>query len=156
MNEKENASEDRMEPIHIATTLTAGENRRMIAKVRDHEVIMDARRERGGDDAGPTPPECLAVALGGCVLNICRILAMQKHIVLDDIRVTATGDIDPTRAFGMPTEERAGFSKLSVRVEIASKLTEAEKEDFRLELIDRCPLCDTIGSPTPLQISFAK
>lgn len=155
MDEKENESADRMEPIHIATTLTAGANRRMIARARGHEIIMDARSEWGGDNAGPTPPECLVMALGGCVLNICRILAMQKKIVLDDIRITVAGDIDPTRAFGIQTEERAGFSDLSVRLKMTSNLTQAEKEDFRRELIDRCPLCDTIGSPTPLQITFA-
>jgi putative redox protein len=156
MNEKENTAEDRMEPLHIATTLIAGENRRMIARARGHEIVMDARKEWGGDNAGPTPPECLVMALGGCLLNICRILAMEKHIVLDDIRITVTGDIDPSRAFGIPTEERAGFSDLSARLEMTSDLTPAEKEDFRRELINRCPLCDTIGSPTPLQITFAK
>ena len=156
MDEKENVSADRMEPIHILATIATGDNRRMIAKARNHEILMDARKEWGGDNAGPTPPECLAMALGGCVLNICRIIAMQREIDLDDLRISVAGDIDPTRAFGIPTDTRAGFSKLSVRVEIASKLTEAEKEDFRLELIDRCPLCDTIGNPTPLHISFAK
>ncbi|MGD9505423.1 MAG: OsmC family protein [Syntrophobacteraceae bacterium] len=118
---------------------------------------MDARREFGGDDAGPTPPECLAMALGGCILNICRIIAAEKRVSLDDLRITVSGDIDPTRALGIPTEARAGFSSLSVRLDVDdSKLTEAEKEDFRLELIARCPLCDTIGNPTPLQITLAE
>ncbi len=156
MKSDKNASAGKIEPIHIAATVVAAPGRRMVAKVRDHEILMDVRKERGGEDAGPTPPECLAMALGGCVLNICRILAMQKGIVLDDLRISIAGDIDPTRAFGLPTDTRAGFANLSVRVETASKLTEAEREDFRLELIDRCPLCDTIGSPTPLQVTFAK
>lgn len=154
MNANEDMSVDSMEPIHISTTLVAGANRRMLARARDHEILMDVAEERGGDDAGPTPPECLAMALGGCVLNICRILAMQKRIALEDLQVSISGDIDPSRAFGIPTETRAGFSNLSVRVEMASKLTDAEKEDFHSELLARCPLCDTIGSPTPLQITF--
>lgn len=156
MNGGENTPADRIEPIRVRTTLVAGPNRRMIGRVRGHEVMMDVSEERGGEDAGPTPPECLAMALGGCVLNICRVLAIEKRIVLDDVRVSIDGDIDPTRALGIPTDKRAGFSNLSVRVKIASKLTEAEKEDFFQELIRRCPLCDTIGSPTPLQIMSAK
>jgi putative redox protein len=129
----------------------------MVARARNQEVLMDARREFGGDDAGPTPPECLAMALGGCILNICRIIAAEKRVSLDDLRITVSGDIDPTRALGIPTEARAGFSSLSVRLDVDdSKLTEAEKEDFRLELIARCPLCDTIGNPTPLQITVAE
>jgi putative redox protein len=156
MNENENMSAVRMEEIHISTTLVGGPNRRILARARDHEVLMDVSKERGGDDEGPTPPEYLAMSLGGCILNICRILAMQKQIVLDDIRISVSGHIDPTKAFGIPTDIRAGFSNLSVQLEMVSKLNEAEKEDFRLELINRCPLCDTISSPTPLQITFAK
>jgi len=82
MNSNESTSAVKMEPIHIRTTLTAGPNRRVVAKVRDHQILMDVSKARGGEDAGPTPPECPAMA--------------------------------------------------------------------------RCPLCDTIGSPTPLQISFAQ
>lgn len=156
MSSNENTSVEKMDNIRVRATLAAGPNRRMVARVRDHQVLMDVSRERGGDDAGPTPPECLAVALGGCVLNICRVIAAQRRIAVDDLRVSVSGDIDPTRAFGLPTDTRAGFSKLSVRVEMSSRLTEAEKEDFRLELMARCPLCDTIGSPTPLRIAFAK
>lgn len=155
MKTNENASVEKIEPIHIETTVVAGPNRRMVAKVHGHEIVMDVRKEWGVRTAGPTPPECMAMALGGCVVNICRILAMQKGFALDDLQISISGDIDPTRAFGIPTDTRAGFTGLSVRVEMASKLTEAEKEDFRLELISRCPLCDTIGNPTPLQITFA-
>ncbi len=154
MNEQENTLGFKVEPIQVSTTIRAGANRRMIARTQDHELTLDVSKDHGGENAGPTPPECLAIALGGCLLNICRVLAMQKQIVLDDIRITITGEIDPTRAFGIQTDKRAGFSNLSARLELDCKLTETEKENFRSELIHRCPLCDTIASPTPLQISF--
>ncbi len=91
MSGNENRTEEKMEPIHISTTLVAGANRRMIARARDHEIVMDVHKERGGDNAGPTPPECLAMALGGCLLNICRIIAKQKGIVMADLRVSVAG-----------------------------------------------------------------
>jgi putative redox protein len=152
MSENETPKQERPAPITVLATITAGPNRRMIARARDHEIVMDVRKDRGGEDAGATPPECLAMALGGCILNICRVMAMQKGIVLEDLRVSVSGAIDPTRAFGMPTDERAGFSGLSARVECGSVLSEAEKEELLRELRDRCPLCDTIGSPTPLEV----
>ncbi|MGC9194213.1 MAG: OsmC family protein [Syntrophobacteraceae bacterium] len=155
MSESETVTPDAMEPIHISTTLAVGANRRIIARARGHEILMDIPKERGGDDVGPTPPECLALALGGCVLNMCRVLAMQERIVLEDIRVSVTGEVDPSRAFGIATDARAGFSHLSVLVEVGSELSCDEKEQFRRKLRDRCPLCDTIDSPTPLQIIFA-
>ena len=150
----ENTTEATMELIHIAATVAAGKNRRMLATSRGHETIMDGRKEWGGDDAGPTPVECLAIALGGCIFNVCRILAAEKRIEVKDLRVAITGDVDPSRAFGLETDTRAGFSHLSVLVEFSSLLSAREKEEFRQELLKRCPLCDTIASPTPLQLIF--
>ncbi len=94
------------------------------------------------------------MALGGCILNICRVMAMQKGIVLEELRVTVSGDIDPSRAFGLSTDERAGFSKLSARVEAKTTLSEEQKEEFLRELRNRCPLCDTVGDRTPLEVFF--
>ena len=128
-------SEGKMELINISTTLAAGTNRQIIATTRGREMVMDIRKERGGDDAGPTPPECLVIALGGCIFNICRILAMEKQIELKDLRLSIDGDIDPSRAFGLDTDSRAGFSQLSVQVEFFSELSEGEKEEFRQELL---------------------
>ena len=155
MKEDQNGDEGKMELIHIATTLSAGANRRIIATSRGHETLMDGRKEWGGDDAGPTPVECLAIALGGCIFNLCRIMAMEKQIETKDLRLSVVGDVDPSRAFGLDTDTRAGFSHLSVQVEFSSELPASDKEEFRQELIARCPLCDTIGNPTPLQIRFA-
>jgi putative redox protein len=151
-----NVPEEKMELIRISTTLATGSNRQIIATTRGHELLMDIPTERGGDDAGPTPPECLAMALGGCIVNICRILAMEKRIDVKDLCVTITGDVDPSRAFGLDTDTRAGFSHLSVQVEFTSELSESEKEEFCRELLERCPLCDTIGNPTPLHVIQSK
>ncbi len=156
MRENEAKEQEKPAPISISATVTAGPNRRMIARARDHEIVMDVRKERGGEDAGATPPECMAMALGGCILNVCRILAMQKGIVLEDLRVTVSGDIDPSRAFGISEDERAGYLRLSARVETGSTLSQAAREEFLRELRDRCPLCDTVGNPTPLEVIFSK
>lgn len=155
MKADENGSGDKMEVINVSTTLAAGKNRRIIATTRGHEILMDVRKERGGDDAGPTPPEFLAMALGGCIFNICRFLALEKEIELKDLHLSITGEADPSRAFGLATNTRAGFLQLSVLVEFSSELEENEKEEFRQELLQRCPLCDTISNPTPLHIKFA-
>ena len=155
MKADQNGEEGKMELIHISTTLSAGTNRRMIATSRGHQILMDGRKEWGGDDAGPTPVECLAIALGGCIFNLCRIMAMEKQIETKDLRLSVVGDVDPSRAFGLDTDTRAGFSHLSVQVEFSSELSASGKEEFRQELLARCPLCDTIGNSTPLQIRFA-
>jgi putative redox protein len=148
----DNPTEQGMAPIHISANLAAGPNRRIFARSREHTIEMDVRKERGGDDAGPTPPECLAMALGGCVMNIARIIAREQQIYLDDISLSVSGDIDPSRAFGLDGANRAGFSDLSIAVEIRPALSDEIMERFRQELLTRCPLCDTINNPTPLTL----
>lgn len=146
-------SADRMERIKISATLQAGPNRQIIATARGHKICLDIRKEWGGDDAGPSPPECMVIGLGGCVMNIARIIARERQISLDSIKVTVSGDIDPSRAFGLETENRAGFAQMSVQVELSPEFSDRERQDFYRELTERCPLCDTIGNPTPLQIT---
>lgn len=143
-----------MERILIAATLAAGANRQIIATARGHKICMDARKEWGGDNAGPTPPECLVIGLGGCVMNIVRIIAQERHISLENLTITVSGDIDPSRAFGLDSRNRAGFGQISVQVAFAPELTAGEKEEFYQDLLTRCPLCDTISNPTPLRISM--
>jgi putative redox protein len=155
MSQKAGSLPEGIERIHVAATVCAGANPQMRARVRDHEILMDVPIERGGDNTGPTPPEYLAMAPGGCILNVCRILALQKGIILENLRVSVTGDIDPSRAFGLKTEVRAGFSHLALRLDAALKLSDAEKEDFRRELCERCPLCDAIRKPVPVEVVFA-
>lgn len=80
---------------------------------------------------------------------------MEKKIQLKDLSLSISGAADPSRAFGLVTDTRAGFLQMSVLLEFYSELLESEKEDFRQELLERCPLCDTISNPTPLQIRFS-
>ena len=82
---------DRMEEIEIVTTLQAGPNRQITATARGHKICVDIPKERGGDDTGPTPPEYLAIGLGGCVMNIARMIAREKQISLDNIGITVSG-----------------------------------------------------------------
>ncbi len=149
-----NPVEEKMEPIRISTTLVAGQNRRIIAKARGHVVEMDVRKERGGDDAGPTPPECLVMALGGCVMNLTRIIARDNGIRLKEVNMAISGDIDPSKAFGLDGNARAGFSDLSIAMELIPELSDSEQERLRREITRRCPLCDTISNPTPLKITL--
>ena len=146
-----------MENIRIRATLVPGLNRRIIARANGHEILMDIRKVRGGDDAGPTPPECLAMALGGCVMNLVRVICQKKQIALSDMGVTVEGDLNPAKAFGLETGttgNRAGFTNMSVQVSLSPNLSDVDQEELLRELNDRCPLCDTIANPTPLKIGL--
>ncbi|MBI9076618.1 MAG: OsmC family protein [Desulfatibacillum sp.] len=150
----ENTPEMTIETIQVETLTRPGKNRRIVAKAREHEIVMDMKEEMMGDNAGPTPPELLAMSIGGCMVNIARIMAEQKGKKLKDLQVSVSGPIDPSRAMGMQSSNPTGFMGLSIRVKLETDLAAADLEAFRKELMERCALCDTIASPTPLDIRF--
>ncbi|MEW5734238.1 MAG: OsmC family protein [Thermodesulfobacteriota bacterium] len=135
--------------IVVRALVFPGEKRRITARVRDHELVMDMREEMGGENAGPTPPEFLAMALGGCLVNIARIMAEQRKVRLRDVRVEVSGDIDPSRALGLSSPNRAGFRAMDVRVELNADLSGESREEFAADLRRRCALCDTLFNETP-------
>jgi putative redox protein len=140
--------------IQVVAEMVPGINRRIIAHIRDHEVIMDIRKARGGDDTAPAPPEYLAVALGGCMLNLIRLMAVETHTACENLTVTVEGLIDPSLAMGLASDNRAGFMQMNVTIAMDTDLPSAERDRFIAEFKRRCPLCDTLLNGTDLKQKF--
>jgi uncharacterized OsmC-like protein len=140
--------------IQLQVSLSPGENRRMIGRARDHTVILDVSKERGGDNAAPTPPEYLALSLGGCVLNMVRNLATAEGLNTTGLQVIVSSDLDPAKAFGLSSENRAGFLGLNVSITPPDAWSDETRENILSQLRMRCPICDTVQNPTDLTIQF--
>ena len=58
----------------------------------NHWVMMDGRKETGGEDAAPSPKELLLIALGGCTsMDVLPILKKKRvHIDGFEVRLTAS------------------------------------------------------------------
>jgi putative redox protein len=140
--------------IQVVAKMVPGRNRQIIAHIRDHEVIMDVRKARGGDDTAPTPPEYLTVALGGCMLNMIRLMAVEKNVRLENLAVTVEGLIDPSMAMGLASDNRAGFMQMNATVAMDFDLPSAQRDRFIAEFNRRCPLCDTLMNGTYLKREF--
>ncbi len=57
-----------------------------------HTVLMDARREVGGEDRGPRPTELLLAALGGCTgIDVVSIL-QKMRVDFDRVEVAVEAD----------------------------------------------------------------
>ena len=142
------------EVIPVEAALTLGQNRRMIGQVRDHTVVLDVSEIRGGDNAGPTPPEFLLLSLGGCVINMVRLMAMSQGLATDGLEVLVSGDLDPSKAFGLSSENRAGFLGINVTIQSPQIWSDKTRDMLLEQLRLRCPLCDTIQNPSDLTIRF--
>ena len=95
---------------------------------RHHTLVSDEPEAEGGADAGPTPTELLALALGSCTAITVEMYANRKEWELGAVEVEVAYD---TKA--------PGRARYEVRTRVPAELTEEQVE--RLEAIaGKCPV----------------
>ena len=144
----------KMETISVQSTAKLGPRRSIIGQSRDHRIVMDVSKVRGGDDSGPSPPECLALSLAGCVLNLIRVLGEERGLACPGLEVGVKGMINPARAFGLESEFRAGFLDFQVTVKGGDGWPREEKLFLLDALQNRCPICDNLANPTDVRFEI--
>lgn len=125
----------------VATTLQA----------RGHTLTVDEPAQFGGDDSAANPVEYALGALIACQVVTYRFWAARLGIRLDDVQITAHGDLDVRGFFGVDDDVRPGFGG----VELDVRLTGPEPAHRYAELhdaVDRhCPVLDLFANSTPVQ-----
>lgn len=115
-----------------------GDGTTLTSKAGNHQLVLDANPEMGGNDKGPNPMQALLSALAACE-NITAIgLAEEMDFDLQNIDFKITGKIDPRGPMGDP-EVRTYFE--TVEIEATLKTTEsAERIKELKEAVEaRCP-----------------
>jgi len=128
--------------MRITSQLTGG--MRFVSEVRGHEVIVDNPIESGGTDAGPTPPELVAIALGTCVgiyaVNFCR-----KHDLSTEGMTVHT---DWEKA-----QNPARIGMMSVRIIVPAGIPEDKYEAF-MATIRKCLVHNTLCQMPEMSIAL--
>jgi Predicted redox protein, regulator of disulfide bond formation len=76
------------------------------SSIRGHEVLMDTRKESGGDDQGPSPKEMLLASITACSgIDVAQIL-VKMRLQVDLCEVSAH------------TETTAGYPSIFKKIEI--------------------------------------
>lgn len=83
-------------PVQLAATVSAeGRSGIRRIRIRDFQVVSDSPPDFAGYDLGPGSPELQLGVLGSCLTHSWLIQAADQGVVLDDLHVEVTADLDP-------------------------------------------------------------
>jgi putative redox protein len=102
-------------------------------EVRNHDLVSDEPKDRGGEDAGPSPQELLAASLASCTAITMEMYADRKGWDIGDVSVDVK--YEPAQR-GSPT-------KFELVVKLPKELPEEQRERL-LQIAAKCPVHRTL------------
>ncbi|MGM7679935.1 OsmC family protein [Microbacterium sp. A94] len=129
----------------VATEIRAGK----------HRFLVDEPSALAGDDAAASPVEYALGALVSCQVVVFRLYAQALGLTIDEIEITAEGDLDVRKLFGIDESGRAGFRDVRVKVDITGPDTAEQYENLRQVVDAHCPVFDVFTNPVPTSGALA-
>jgi len=130
----------------VATAVRAGK----------HEFVVDEPAALAGDDVAASPVEYALGALAACQVVVYRLYAQALGIQVDDIDITAEGDLDARRLFGIDESVRPGFGAVRLDVAITGPESEERYQQLRDAVDAHCPVLDLFANATPVTTTVTK
>jgi uncharacterized OsmC-like protein len=120
-----------------------------------HALIADEPKDDGGGDAGPTPYDLVAAALGACTAMTLRMYADRKQWPLEEVVVRVTHSKD--HAADEERCEQGADARLDVlRRDILLGGPLGEEQRTRLlEIADKCPVHRTLSAGLRVETRLA-
>ncbi len=117
------------------------------------DLIIDEPESMSGADAGPSPVQVLLMALAGCLNGTGHVVARERGIELQGMKITIAGELNPAVFMGATTEGRAGFQHIDVTITAdAPEATEKELRAWIAETERRCPVTDNLRAETDIAV----
>ncbi|RDB47157.1 OsmC family protein [Tsukamurella tyrosinosolvens] len=121
-----------------------------VTTARQHTLVVDEPPTLGGDDTAINPVEAYLGALLSCQVVTYRFYADKLGITIDELKLSAEGDLDVRGFFGLDETVRPGFTAVRVIVDITGP-DSAERYRELTDTVDaHCPVLDLTQNPTPV------
>ncbi len=118
-----------------------------------HPLIADEPLRIGGTNAGPTPYELLASALGACTSITLRMYADRKGWPLDAVEVRLQHEKIHCEDCEGVEGPGARIDHFTRAISLEGALDDSQRERL-LRIADRCPVHRTIERPAEVQTSL--
>ena len=130
----------------VSSVITAGR----------HTFTVDEPTPLAGDDVAPNPVEYTLGALISCQIVVYRLYAHNLGLTIDNLDVSAEGDLDVQGLFGAEETVRPGFSAVRVNVAIAGPDSDEAYQELQATVDAHCPVFDIFTNPTPIDVTVTK
>ena len=124
----------------VATDLTS----------RQHSYVVDEPASLGGDDSAANPVEYALGALISCQVVTYRFWAARLGIEVEDVRITAEGDLDVRGFFGLDEAVRPGFGQVRLDVQLTGPESDERYAELHAAVDAHCPVLDLFTNATPV------
>lgn len=125
------------------------------ATIRDFEPsASDEPAALGGSDTGPNPVEQILAALGNCLAVGYAANATVAGIEIRDLSIELEGDIDLHSFLGL-SDGNAGYSGISVKVNIDSDATKSDLEALHKKVTNTSPVGHSLSRAVPVKIELS-
>jgi putative redox protein len=117
---------------------------RVTASARNHTLTLDVPPDQGGTDAGPTPVELLAAALGSCMtMHVAKYCHMAKlphegftmdldfQLAKDPLRIGSLA-VDITMPPGFPEDRKDAVKRAAQQCTVKNTLKESTVVDVEV------------------------
>jgi uncharacterized OsmC-like protein len=108
-----------------------------------HALVADEPAAVGGTNAGPSPYELLAAALGACTSMTLRIYADRKDLSLEEVTVRLRHEKVHAEDCAHCEERDAKIDQIDREIDLAGDLSDADRRRL-LEIAGRCPVHRTL------------
>ncbi|MDQ0644652.1 putative OsmC-like protein [Microbacterium murale] len=123
----------------VATEVRAGK----------HRFLVDEPGALAGDDSAASPVEYALGALVSCQVVVFRLYAQALGLTIDEIEITAEGDLNVQKLFGIDESGRAGFHDVRLSVDISGPNSAEEYANLRAVVDEHCPVLDLFSNAVP-------
>ena len=107
--------------------------------VRGMTLTIDEPPERGGANAGATPPETLLGALVGCTSRISHKIAAAHGFEIRDMSIAVEAAFD-RRGVNLEKEVDIPFLNIEITIDLTTNASEGAIELLKTELRKFCPV----------------
>ena len=125
------------------------------AAIRDFApATSDEPLELGGSNTGPNPVEQVLAALGNCLAVGYAANATAAGIEIKDLSIDLEGDLDLHTFLGL-SDGNAGYSGISVKVNIDSDASETDLAALHEKVIGTSPVGHTLSRAVPVNFELS-